>query len=492
MRASSRKVVTETLAYGSKEPVDRSGVRPRLGASVSTQAGQGAGCGLRLGQYELLELLGKGSSGYVYRARHMLLDRSVAIKVLCDDLAEDAASIARFVAEARAVNLLDHPHVLAVTDIVMAQESGEVPWIVMELLEGSDLAVLINRNEINLPRALSIMRDVCEGLDAIHSVGIVHRDVKPENIFITQRNGHDVAKLIDFGIARLHDPRSAEPVVSHEVVGTPSYMAPEQTGHNAIDHRADLYAVGAVLLELITGLPPFPADELEALLEQLKSASAPRASSRVALPKAIRRDLDRTIARCLRKDPKRRPASARALVADIADIEQKLSAAQKIEALARRRPERVRRFRRPSFPRGAWMLAAAVLAGICGAYAVDASLRGERSTPANVETRVTPASQSRPQAAVLPVPQEPEPLPAIVTSKSARPPAPEGATGDHEEPQPQSEPSVRPTDDVQRRWEATIEALKQASVEAFQTLEQALLEAAQSLKQVLSEAFRDL
>ena len=310
-------------------------MRPRGEPSTSALAGRGEACGRTLGPYELIELLGKGSSGYVYRARHAVLRRSVAIKVLSDELADDWSSVARFLAEARAVNMLDHAHVLDVTDIAMASEPGEVPWFVMELLEGSDLAHMMAGKPMDLLESLRIMRDVCQGLDVTHRQGIVHRDVKPENIFVARIDGRDVVKLIDFGIARLRDALSAEPVIVGEIIGTPCYMAPEQTGMREVDHRADLYAVGAVLLEMLTGEPPFGTDDLTVLVDQLLHQEAPLASSRVTLPKAVRDDVDWLIARCLKKEPGDRYATARAVIADIDRIVDTLGAAEKIEKLAR-------------------------------------------------------------------------------------------------------------------------------------------------------------
>ena len=335
-RATMGKRSSATRAYGSSQPVKRaSGVRPAAELSTSALAGRGEAGGRTLGPYELIELLGTGSSGYVYRARHAVLQRSVAIKVLSHELAEDWLNVARFVAEARAVNMLDHAHVLDVTDIHMASEPGEVPWFVMELLEGSDLRDMLAGKPMDLLESLRIMRDVCQGLDVTHRQGIVHRDVKPENIFVARIDGRDVVKLIDFGIARLRDALSAEPVIVGEIIGTPCYMAPEQTGMREVDHRADLYAVGAVLLEMLTGEPPFGTDDLTVLVDQLLHQEAPLASSRVTLPKAVRDDVDWLIARCLKKEPGDRYATARAVIADIDRIVDTLGAAEKIEKLAR-------------------------------------------------------------------------------------------------------------------------------------------------------------
>jgi serine/threonine protein kinase len=314
-------VTTGTDAPGERD----SGVRERLRARYSDGA---AVIGHRYGPYEVLEILGSGAMGHIYRARHVLLDRRVAIKVLRPELIDDEIHLERFIAEARAVNLLHHPHVIDVMDIGLAHDPPRTPWFVMELLEGADLAKLLTQQELGVLRALHIMRQVCDALDAIHAAGVVHRDIKPENIFVTQRDGRDFVKLIDFGVARLRDPQraAANGQRKDNLIGTPHYMAPEQIGDHPIDHRADLYAVGAVLFELISGAPPLDGDDLVELLRRVMVTRAPLLSSCAAVPGAVRADLDRLLADCLEKRPADRPGSARAVIERMDDIAARLTA----------------------------------------------------------------------------------------------------------------------------------------------------------------------
>jgi hypothetical protein len=186
---------------------------------------------------------------------------------------------------------------------------------------------------LTLPRTLEIVRQVCEALAAVHSAGVVHRDVKPENIFVAQRDGKDFVTLLDFGIARLPDPTAADPL-QEGLMGTPHYMAPEQVQASPIDHRADLYAVGSTLFELVAGVgrTPFRADTLQKQLMDVLMEPAPRLSDRAMVPAIVRQELDRLVERCLAKQPSDRPSSAREiadeLVAIAAKLEGRVSTAQ--------------------------------------------------------------------------------------------------------------------------------------------------------------------
>jgi serine/threonine protein kinase len=276
-----------------------------------------------IGGYRLVERIGEGAMGHVYRAQHVLLERFVAIKMLLPELATDAAATARFFAEARLLNRIEHPHVIDVTDF--ARDANGTPWFVMELLEGSDLADLLEHGPIGLRRSLEIVRQLCEALAAVHAAGIVHRDVKPQNTFVSTRDGKDFAKLIDFGVARLPDPAHADPIVAKEgIVGTLPYMAPEQVLAGRIDFRSDLYALGGVLFELVAGRTPFQRDDMHVLMDDVLNAAPPVPSELVYVPAAIRRDLDGLIASCLAKEPAKRPQSARAIADALADLTRRL------------------------------------------------------------------------------------------------------------------------------------------------------------------------
>jgi tRNA A-37 threonylcarbamoyl transferase component Bud32 len=276
-----------------------------------------------LGKYRLLERIGSGSMGEVYRAEHVLLGRAAAVKVLRPELASDEQQVERFFAEARAVNMADHRNVVDVTDVT--REPDGTAWFVMELLEGSDLASRMHEQRLSLSQALAIAQQLCAALDAVHKAGIVHHDIKPENVFIAQRDGQDVVKLVDFGIARLpENTREEDNTFNGVVVGSPPYMAPEQACGMVCDRRADLYAVGAVLFEMIAGRPLFERANMRALLEAVVFAPPPRVSAYADLPSSVSADIERLLARCLAKQPARRPATARALGAEIAAIRTRL------------------------------------------------------------------------------------------------------------------------------------------------------------------------
>ena len=229
--------------------------------------------GSRLGPYEVAAPLGAGGMGEVYRALDPRLGRAVAIKVIAGDGPPDAERLRRFEQEARAVAALDHPHILAIHDI--GTQDGTA-YVVFELLDGETLRDRLRRGPLVARKVVELAVHVCEGLAAAHSRGIVHRDLKPENLFLT-RDGR--IKILDFGLARLNDSRSpdeqdAVPTRTATerglILGTIGYMSPEQVRGKAADARSDLFAVGAILYEMLTGQRAFQgatkADTLSAIL----------------------------------------------------------------------------------------------------------------------------------------------------------------------------------------------------------------------------------
>src|SRR6266550_2365788 len=214
--------------------------------------------GTRLGPYEILSRLGAGGMGEVFRARDTRLQRIVAIKILPGDFAADAQLRLRFEREARSISQLNHPHICTVHDI--GQHEGTV-YLVMELVDGENLADRLARGAMPLPDALRYGAQIAEALDRAHRNGITHRDVKPGNIMITKEG----AKLLDFGLAKEIISRSvAEVATEHKpltqegtIVGTVHYMAPEQLAGEAADARTDIFALGAVLYEMISGQRAF-------------------------------------------------------------------------------------------------------------------------------------------------------------------------------------------------------------------------------------------
>jgi serine/threonine protein kinase/Flp pilus assembly protein TadD len=258
-----------------------------------------------LGPYEIQEKLGAGGMGEVYRAWDPRLDRSVAIKVLPEKLAHDPQALARFHREVRAIAALSHPHILTIYDL--GTEAGLV-YAVMELLEGQTLGGLLKQGPVAWQRAVEIAAAIADGLGAAHAKGIVHRDIKPENVFLTADGG---LKILDFGLARLVSrPVPSLPDVETQpgvLLGTVAYMSPEQVRGQPADPRSDLFALGCLLSEMVTGRRPFFCDTAADTMAAILNDPIPALSQSGRQGPA---GLDRLIRQCLEKDPARRPQSA--------------------------------------------------------------------------------------------------------------------------------------------------------------------------------------
>jgi len=255
--------------------------------------------------YEIDARLGAGAMGEVYAARHIKLGKRVAIKVISQRLSEDDAAIERFAMEARTLAQIQHPAIVAVEHI--GELADGRAYFVMELLRGSSLFDRLQLGRIPLPEALRILDQMARGLDAAHGEGIVHRDVKPENTFLVHLPGEPpLVKIVDFGLSTLRalDQR-AERTQSGVAIGTPMYMSPEQMRGPDVDHRTDIYALGAVAYELVLGQPPFPhartAPELYAA-HLHESPPLPR-----SIWPEIPPQLDLCLFAMLAKDPNHRP-----------------------------------------------------------------------------------------------------------------------------------------------------------------------------------------
>ncbi|MEO8845100.1 MAG: serine/threonine-protein kinase [Kofleriaceae bacterium] len=214
--------------------------------------------GQTFGTYKLMELLGKGGMGYVYRAEHTKLGREVALKLLRADYARRRDAVNRFFQEAKTVNRVRHRNIVDVTDFVELDDG--TTFIIMELLRGQSLGRW-SRSGVDLPRALAVLVQICDGLGAAHAVGVVHRDLKPDNVIVVPTSdGAELVKLLDFGVAKLVN-RDDEDVgfetQAGSVIGTPAYMSPEQAGGMAVDQRSDIYSLGAIMYELFCGQPLF-------------------------------------------------------------------------------------------------------------------------------------------------------------------------------------------------------------------------------------------
>lgn len=259
-----------------------------------------------LGSYRVLELLGKGGMGYVYRAEHVKLAREVAIKLLRSDYARRRDAVYRFIQEARTVNRIRHRNIVDIPDIVELEDG--TTFIVMEFLRGMSLGKWA-RTGVDLPRALAVLVQICDGLSAAHAVSVVHRDLKPDNVIVVPTDdGAELVKLLDFGVAKLlnrDDEDIGFQTAAGSVIGTPAYMSPEQAGGMAIDHRSDIYSLGAIMYELFCGQPMFRGRSFgEYVRKHLTEMPVrPRLTPAGA---EIDERLEALIMRCLEKEPSAR------------------------------------------------------------------------------------------------------------------------------------------------------------------------------------------
>jgi serine/threonine-protein kinase len=259
-------------------------------------------------RYRILSKIGEGGMGAVYLAVHTLIERKLAIKILSQDFARKPDLVQRFLQEARAAARIGHENIVAVTDFGETT-SGSV-YIVMEYLEGCDLAQAIRAaapGTMPLPRVRHIVLQICRALYAAHQKGIIHRDLKPENIFLVNRDGQeDFVKILDFGIAKISniDETTGRLTRTGMIFGTPEYMSPEQARGDAPDHRVDIYALGCILYEMLTGSVPFAADTFMGVLTKQMFEPLEPPSRRIGA--ALPRELEETCLRALEKERDRR------------------------------------------------------------------------------------------------------------------------------------------------------------------------------------------
>ncbi len=255
------------------------------------------------GKYRLVRLIGKGGMGSVYEAEHTVINRRVAVKLLNPEYADEGDIVARFVREAQAASSIGHPNIIDIQDV--GEDDGKT-FIVMELLEGTSLSALIkSRGRLEPSHAVAIARQVADGLQAAHEKGIVHRDLKADNVFLTHdaRLGEQV-RILDFGISKVMEADGTDLTQTGAVMGTPHYMAPEQVrGEKDVDARIDVWALGVMIYEMLTGMYPFPGTRTPEVL--VKILTEPMAALEPDLPD----DLVEVVERALEKDRDARYAS---------------------------------------------------------------------------------------------------------------------------------------------------------------------------------------
>jgi serine/threonine-protein kinase len=270
------------------------------------------------GRYRLEARIGEGGMGIVYRARHVLIDRVVAVKLIRPDLRGETHLRAWMLREARAANRVDHAHIIDIHDIGET-EDGEL-YLVMEYLVGTPLSADLARGPLPLHRAVDILEQMGAALARAHDLGVVHRDLKSDNILLTVRGGRkDFVKILDFGLAALaHDPRLAP---KGAVFGTPEYMSPEQARGEQAGPQSDLYALGVLFFEMLTGQLPFRSNDRDTLLDMQRKAPPPR-------PSGIRKDChpaaERIVMRLLEKEQRKRYRDGHHLLEELKALQRSL------------------------------------------------------------------------------------------------------------------------------------------------------------------------
>lgn len=282
-------------------PVDSNSEDPYIGATLAET-------------YRIEAVIGDGGMGRVYEARHARLPgRTVAVKILHRTLASDAEVVSRFRREAEIAGAIEHPNVVQIYDV--DQTIDGTPFIVCERLVGEDLGQLLDRvGRLGVVETVHILRQACAVLAVAHSRGVIHRDLKPTNLFLVGDPARPTVKLIDFGIAKLHDPKATQ-TQTGMIMGTPAYMAPEQARGAKVDARADLYALGAIAYRCVTGRAPFDLEDPAAALHAVLTSEPPR-------PRAVLRELpeafEMVLQRAMAREPNDRYATLEELDAALA------------------------------------------------------------------------------------------------------------------------------------------------------------------------------
>jgi serine/threonine protein kinase len=268
-------------------------------------------------KYELMARLGTGATGTVYRARRLHIGDEVAIKILSQDYVLADSALERFRREARSAAMIRHPNVVSIHDFCES-EPGAPAYIVMELVRGVSLRELLQQEgRLSAARAVALMGDICSGVGVAHRQGVVHRDLKPDNIIVTApefEGERETAKVVDFGIAKLRDTTAEFKLTkTGSLVGTPFYMSPEQLHGETLDARSDVYSLGAMLYEMLAGTPPFNANSLAELITKQLNNEPPPFDPALDLPPA----LESVCRRAMAKQPASRPADAGVLGRDL-------------------------------------------------------------------------------------------------------------------------------------------------------------------------------
>jgi len=377
-------------------------------------------------RYKIQRLLGEGGMGFVYLARHKVIDKRVAVKVLRADLAKDREILDRFLQEAKAASSIGNAHIVDISDF------GDLPdgstYFVMEFLEGQPLGSIVDASSrLSVERICHIGLQIADGLSAAHAQGIVHRDLKPDNIFLVSRGSdHDFVKILDFGIAKVTGNANTKLTKAGAVFGTPHYMSPEQAAGAPVDHRTDIYALGVMLYEIVSGQLPFNADNFMGILTQHMYKAPVPIRALVPGPECPP-SLEAVILKCLSKKPEARYASMAELAADLERVKSGQVANAVTEMMARSGGFNVPAdyFKQPAglvpatppaaqkkWSRYVWIAGAAAAVGIVGViFAVSGTTNGKTPTKADgtaaatVSAAPTVVQTTAPANTTAPAPQ---------------------------------------------------------------------------------------
>ena len=272
-------------------------------------------------RYRIVRMLGEGGMGEVYEAEHIYIKKRVALKLLRNEITSNAEAVTRFHQEALAASTIGHDNIVAIDDFGRLPD-GSV-YLTMEYLAGEPLSDLMLKGRLEPGRSLEIIMQICRGLAAAHSKGIIHRDMKPENVsIVADKDGRDLAKILDFGIAKVTSADSGENLTrTGTIFGTPHYMSPEQAMGRQLDHRTDIYSVGVIMYELFTGTVPFKAESFMGILTQHITA-LPQNPRTCAPDREIHPEIERIILTAMAKEPEKRYPSMVELLEDLQNVKQ--------------------------------------------------------------------------------------------------------------------------------------------------------------------------
>ncbi len=372
------------------------------------------------GRYRLVTRLGQGGMGEVWEAVQEGLGRRVAVKVLLPELLNEPDLLARFQREAQAAASLGHPNIVSVSDFVSLP--GEPPFLVMELIAGKPLSKLIEQGPLAEQRVAFIASQVLDALSAAHRAGIVHRDIKPDNILLTSISGvDDIAKVLDFGIAKLYGVTEAPKLtMTGAVMGTPQYMSPEQARGLAVDARTDLFAVGTIMYQSLTGRLPFTGNSFNALLFAIAEEAAPPVSS---LRASVDPRLAAIVERAMAKDPNARFSSADEMRAALAPFTRATPTIATGATLPSATPPAAQAPKKKSFLGLAIALGALVLigGGVATAFALGA-FDSEKPVATKTTTATDEEQEPKPHKKKPKIEEdEPEPDPAPKSAEPSKP-----------------------------------------------------------------------